>query len=77
MNMGPEINSSYSREWSASVSPGGKYLFFMSDRMGAGSLGNLSTETLQQFHNSPHNGITDIYWISSRVIDGLKEKAKF
>jgi len=77
LNMGPEINSSYSREWSASVSPGGKYLFFMSDRMGIGSLGNLSTEALLQFHNSPQNGNTDIYWISSTVIDRLKEKAKF
>ncbi len=32
INMGSEVNSEYSREWSAYVSPDGEYLFFMSDR---------------------------------------------
>ena len=77
VNMGPGINSSFSREWSASVSTDGKYLFFMSDRMGNTSLGKLSTESLQGFHNSPQNGNQDIYWISSSVIDQLRESAKF
>jgi len=77
VNMGPEINSSFSKEWSASVSPDGKYIFFMSDRMGSTSLVNLSTESLQQFHNSPQNGNTDIYRISASVINELRGKAKF
>ena len=74
VNMGPEVNSAYPGEWSASVSTDGKYLFFMSDRMGGKSLEMLSTETLQLFHNSPQNGNPDIYWISSSVIEKLKEK---
>jgi Tol biopolymer transport system component len=75
--MGPGINSTFAREWSASVSPDGKYLFFMSDRMGSTSLGKLSTESLQEFHNSPQNGNTDIYWISTSVIEELRVKAIF
>jgi len=77
INMGPEINTAYSREWSASVSTDGKYLFFMSDRMGGPSLEQLSAESLQKFHNSPQNGSTDIYWISTTVIDKMREKARF
>jgi len=75
--MGPTINTSCSREWSASVSTDGRYLFFMSDRMGGTSLVKLSGESLQEFHNSPQNGNTDIYWVSSTVIDGLRGKVRF
>jgi hypothetical protein len=77
VNMGPRINSAYSREWSASVSADGKYLFLMSDRMSSMSIGRLSTDALQKFHNSPQNGGSDIYWINSTVIDDLKENAQF
>ncbi len=77
VNMGSEINSSYSREWSASVSADGKYLFFMSDRMGSTSLVELSTGSLQQFHNSRQNGSSDIYWISTSIIVQLRKNAKF
>lgn len=76
VNMGPEVNSSYPGEWSASVSTDGKYLFFMSDRAGGKSLEMLSSETLQLFHNSPQNGNPDIYWISSSVIEKLRYNAK-
>jgi len=77
VNMGPEVNSVFPGEWSASVSPDGKYLFFMSDRMGSKRLGRLSTETLQEFHNSPQNGNPDIYWINSAMIEKLRVNAKF
>jgi hypothetical protein len=74
VNMGSKINSTYSREWSASVSADGKYLFFMSDRMGSPVIRELSSASLQLFHNSPQNGSSDIYWISSSIIDELKRK---
>jgi len=77
MNMGPTVNTSFSREWSASVSADGKYIFLMSDRMGGQRLERLSTESLQQFHNSPQNGSSDIYWISTRLIEELRKNAKF
>lgn len=77
VNMGPVVNSASPGEWSASVSPDGKYLFFMSDRMGSGSLAKLSRETLQEYHNSPQNGNPDIYRVSSALIEKLKGQAKF
>lgn len=76
INMGPEINTASTREWSASVSVDGKYLFFMSNRMNNASLGCLSAESLQNFNNSPQNGNTDIYWICTSVIEELKVNAK-
>lgn len=77
INMGAKINSSNPREWSASISSDGKYLFFMSARMNNNTIDELSYKTLQDFHNSPQNGNTDIYWISSTVIDELRLLAKF
>lgn len=77
INMGPQINSPSPREWSASVTTDGRYIFFMSDRPGAGIGGELSTESLQNYHNTPQNGYTDLYWISSRLIEELRAKARF
>jgi len=77
LNMGPKINSANPKEWSASVSPDGKYLFFMSARMENNTLDQLSQQSLNRFHNSPQNGNSDIYWISSSVIDELKLQARF
>jgi hypothetical protein len=77
VNMGSQINSVNPREWSASVTTDGRYIFFMSDRPGSGITGQLSEESLQNFHNTPQNGNTDIYWISSSVIDELRRKAVF
>jgi len=77
VNMGPQINSSFQREWSASVSTDGKYIFFMSDRQGNISPGKLSTEMLRNLHNSPQNGNPDIYWISSAVIEKLRANARY
>jgi len=77
VNMGSQINSVNPREWSASVTTDGRYIFFMSDRPGSGITGQLSEESLQDFHNTPQNGNTDIYWISSSIIDELRRKAVF
>lgn len=77
LNMGPQINSANPREWSASVSSDGRYLFFMSARMGNNTLDQLSQQSLNRFHNSPQNGNSDIYWISYSVIDELKLQARY
>jgi hypothetical protein len=77
LNMGPQINTSNPREWSASVTTDGRYIFFMSDRPGEGITGELSNESLQNFHNTTGNGNTDLYWISSSVIEELRTKAKY
>jgi hypothetical protein len=75
VNMGPRVNSSSQREWSASVSTDGKYIFFMSDRPGGTGPAKLSTETLLDFHNSPQNGNPDIYWVGSALIERLRKNA--
>ncbi|MCF8228422.1 MAG: hypothetical protein K9G58_10940 [Bacteroidales bacterium] len=72
VNLGPEINSSNSREWSPYISPDGKYLFFMSARIPEKFKGKLTYPELHQLHNSPQNGNSDIYWISSSVIDMMR-----
>lgn len=78
VNMGPEINSENGREWSASVTGDGKYLFFMSARMWNGSkIKELSRQSLNDFYNAPMNGNSDIYWISASVIDELRLLAVF
>lgn len=72
INMGPQLNSPNPREWSASVTTDGRYIFFMSDRPGGGITKQLSRESMQDFHNTPQNGNTDLYWISSRLIEKLR-----
>lgn len=77
INMGSNINSENPKEWSASLSSDGKYLFFMSARMGKDYLNELTAESINRFHNSPQNGNTDIYWISTSVIEKLRKTAVF
>jgi hypothetical protein len=75
LNMGSEINSDAMREWSASVSPDGKALFFMTNRLtGAGEW---NYETLSGLHENPGNGNSDIYWISTGIIEQLRVRAEF
>ncbi|MEE4196005.1 MAG: hypothetical protein V2I54_00045 [Bacteroidales bacterium] len=79
VNMGPEINSANPREWSATLSPDGEYLFFMSAKaMNDSRLpGELNAKTFQQLNNSPQNGNSDIYWVKADFINALRKKAKF
>lgn len=79
INMGDKINSADPREWSAALSPDGKYLFFMSARgMDDQQLPiALNAETFAQLNNTPQNGNSDIYWIKADFILELKKKAVF
>jgi Tol biopolymer transport system component len=77
INMGQVINKDLGRGWSASLSPDGKYLFFMS------SCGfdeksqpwSLTYNLFQQLQSEPKNGNADIYWVKSDFIEDLKAKA--
>ncbi|MGD8305370.1 MAG: hypothetical protein PVF17_01830 [Ignavibacteria bacterium] len=75
INMGGAINSISGREYSASVSPDGKYLFFMSGR------GNFNIDfneelpaysKILELFNSPQNGNSNIFWVDVKVIDDLR-----
>jgi len=79
MNMGKPVSSEGRFEWSASLSPDGKYLFFMSDRVPQEKefIQDVNVKTYENVHNSPQNSLSDIYWIKSDFIKELRKKAKF
>ena len=75
INMGPVINQPSGREWSASLSPDGQYLFFMSSRSdeeaGLPLTGRSITELLD-LSTRPGQGSSDIWWVSAEVIEQLR-----
>lgn len=79
INMGNQVNSSNGQEWSASLSPDGNYLFFMSARIPENSLkiSEFTSDNFNEMHNSPQNGLSDIYWVKSDFIGKLRMQAIF
>jgi hypothetical protein len=75
INLGDKINTASGREFSASLSPDGKYFFFMSTRLNP-ALGNNLTSTpitkLAYFYGQPQNGNADIYWVRADFIEKLR-----
>lgn len=75
VNMGPAINQPTGREWSASLSPDGEYLFFMSSRTDEGAdlpLTGMSITDLLDLSTRPGRGSSDIWWVSAGVIEELR-----
>lgn len=74
VNMGAVINSRGGNEYSASLSPDGKYLFFMSSRVPPREQwpAKLSAAWLQRLAAEPGIDNTSIYWIDARVIETLR-----
>ena len=75
INMGPAINQPEGREWSASLSPDGKYLFFMSSRAYGETdipLTSNSLTDLLGLSTQPGWGSSDIWWVSAEVIEQLR-----
>ena len=75
INMGPAINQPEGREWSASLSPDGKYLFFMSSRTYGETKNPLTSKSitdLLQLSTEPGWGSSDIWWVSAEVIEQLR-----
>jgi len=77
INMGSTVNKELGRGWSASLSPDGKYLFFMSSRglPDKSQPTSLSYEFFQQLQAAPQNGNADIYWVKADFIEELKTTA--
>jgi Tol biopolymer transport system component len=77
INLGEAVNRPEGREWSASLSPDGKYLFFMSSRTtneaGLTLTGNTIDELLG-ISAQPGQGSSDIWWVSSEVIEQLRPR---
>ncbi len=75
INMGDAINQPEGREWSASLSPDGKYLFFMTSRTGGDSglpLAGRPISDLLEMSTRPGQGSSDIWWVSAEVIEQLR-----
>jgi hypothetical protein len=75
INMGPAINQPDGREWSASLSPDGKFLFFMSSRRLDSVepvLTGRSISKLLEMSLEPGQGSSDIWWVSAEIIEGLR-----
>jgi len=78
INMGNKINSP-GHEFCPSVSPDGKYFFFMSSLIihKPYSEKQLSYEEKIKFLNSPGNESRDIYWVDAKIFETLRpEKQK-
>jgi hypothetical protein len=58
------------------LSPDGKYLFFTSNRFERARAPEAPVElaAFSKAHNMPGNGLSDIYWVDSRVIEELRPK---
>jgi hypothetical protein len=77
VNLGPEINST-ARELSPKLTPGGKYLVWMSCRvpaLPAKPPRRATVEVLQELH-APGNGLGDIYQIDVSAVPALKLPTK-
>lgn len=75
INLGQTINAPGSQAISPSVSADGKYFFFASDRAPKDlfvSPPALTLSRLQDIHNRPGNGNSDIYWADIRLIESLR-----
>lgn len=75
INLGDKINSKSRWEYSASLSPDGKYLFFMSSRIDTSLVTHhdiITINDLRQLAYRPENGNPDIYWIDASFISKLK-----
>jgi hypothetical protein len=75
VNMGAAINQAAGREWSASLSADGKYLFFMTSRAYGDTTVPLAAKSitdLLDLSTQPGWGSSDIWWVSAEIIEQLR-----
>jgi hypothetical protein len=75
VNMGPVVNQAAGREWSAQLSPDGRFLFFMSSRDAGNDPGPLVGRTLADLLGiaaEPGNGASAIWWVDAAFIEELR-----
>ncbi len=77
VNLGRAINTSGGREFSASLSPDGKYLFFMTSRLNPEVPRLLERGAYMELLSAwsrPGNGNATVYWMSAAFLDRLRPK---
>jgi hypothetical protein len=80
LNMGPIVNTKSNEEYSACVTPDGKWLFFMSVRapLPQPSAGEpLSYARLKEFNRILESRHPAVYWVDAGFIGELRQKAVF
>jgi len=72
-NLGPKINKADNERFPY-VSPDGKYLFYLSDRVDERLLTkeNMTFNEAKTHYAKPGNGQCDIYWVNADIISELK-----
>ena len=74
INLGPAINSTLA-EYSPSLSPDGKYFFFQRNNQPVEKYElPITYKEIQEIHNRPANGNSDIYWVDAQIIEKLRPK---
>lgn len=78
VNLGEAVNTESTYEYSAYVSPDGRYLFFMTARPDLARLapgGVASASSIRALADQPNNGASDIYWMSAGLLERLRPTA--
>jgi len=75
INLGPDVNSPVTDKFS-SLSPDGRYLFFVSHRNAdrAPVFSDLTYDELMARNQGPTNGQGSVYWVSAEVIDRVRPR---
>ena len=74
INMGENVNASYSGEGCPMVSPDGKYFFFSGGKINYKKYIDepISYSDKMQILSNPGNMSEDIFWIDAKIIENLK-----
>ena len=77
--MGDKVNSKARTEYASTLSPDGKYLFFMSDRIQNEKevTTPMTMELIDEIYQSGGQGLTSVYWMKSDFINDLRQKAQW
>lgn len=74
INLGEEVNTPGSGEYSPYISPDGRYFFFMSSRIpDTARPSSLTAAFFRGLLQRPQNGSADIYWIDAGFIEKLRK----
>jgi subtilisin family serine protease len=76
INLGSNINGKGNERYPC-VSPDGRYLFFVSDRIAPGlhESDDLTREDFLRAYTQPGNGWSDVYWIDATFLDSIAAEA--
>jgi hypothetical protein len=72
VNLGAEVNTPGSQEYSPYISPDGKYFFFMSSRRAQSPPARLTYKFFADAAARPRNGNADVWWIDAGFIEKLR-----